>query len=232
MIQEPRKAPTAAHDGYGGGLATARIGTREPMANATAVIKGGGSMGTAVRAHDWSTSPLGPLDGWPAALVNALNLMLNSPESMYLVWGADLTFFFNDAYRPILGLRLEGALGQSLPVLWADAWGAVRQPLEQALAGDATRFVDVPITMARHGAEEATWWSYSYSPIHDGARVGGVICFTTETTARKQAESALQANLQSLERRVEERASASMTGPGVSHRNSSSSPCRTALWKP
>ncbi|WP_295546908.1 ATP-binding protein [uncultured Pseudacidovorax sp.] len=164
----------------------------------------GGAMGAAVRAHDWAATPLGPADQWPGALRNALGLMLNSPESMYLVWGDALTFFFNDAYRPILGPRLEGALGQPLPVLWSDAWEAVRGPMEEALAGRASRFVDVPITMARCGREEQTWWSYSYSPIYDGDVVRGVFCFTVETTQRVHAQQQLAAEAEQQRRILDE----------------------------
>jgi PAS domain S-box-containing protein len=148
----------------------------------------GGIVGEAVRNHDWSSTPLGPVEGWRPALRHALELMLDSPESQYLVWGPDLTFFFNDAYRPILGPRLSGALGQSLPALWTDAWEAVRGPFERAFAGEAGRFVDVPVTMARRGLDEETWWTYSVSPIRDGEAVAGVLCFTSETTDKVRAE--------------------------------------------
>lgn len=166
-----------------------------------ALFPEGGDMGAELRAHDWSHSPLGEPQTWPVALRNALNLMLNSPESMYIVWGKDLTFFFNDTYRPILGPRLDGALGQPLHVLWADAFEAVREPLEKALNGTASRFVDVPITMARRGEPEQTWWSYSYSPLYDGDQIGGVFCHTTEKTEHVLADRAAEAAIGRLAER-------------------------------
>ncbi|MCI0755364.1 PAS domain-containing protein [Teichococcus vastitatis] len=133
-------------------------------------------MGAAIRAQDWSASPHGQPGEWPAALRAALNLMLNSPESLYLLWGPDLTFFFNDAYRPVLGPRLPRALGQPVRTLWADAWTSVRPFVDKALAGGTSRFEDMPVTMARHGVPEETWWSFSFSPLHDDAgAVGGVL---------------------------------------------------------
>ncbi len=104
----------------------------------------GGEMGALVRAHDWSRTPLGPSENWPAALKVALNLVLASPESMFLAWGPDLTFFFNDTYRPILGPRLFGALGAPMPELWSDVWEQVRPSVELALSGTASRFDDLP----------------------------------------------------------------------------------------
>ena len=126
--------------------------------------------------------------------------MLDSPQSMYLVWGPERIFFYNDAYRPILGPRLPDALGQPLAVLWADAWEAVRVPLTQALQGRAVRFVDVPIEMARRGEPEQTWWSYSFSPLRDDAgQIAGVLCFTRETTEHVNASQALRDSEQRLD---------------------------------
>ncbi|WP_312236201.1 hypothetical protein, partial [Stenotrophomonas sp.] len=71
---------------------------------------GTGVVAEQVRAMDWHATPVGAVETWPGALRNAVNLMLASPESMYVVWGEALTFFFNDAYAPILGPRLQGAL--------------------------------------------------------------------------------------------------------------------------
>ena len=156
-------------------------------------LAGGGEMGALIRAHDWSTSPIGPPERWPSALRVALALMLDSPESMYLAWGPDLVFFFNDAYRPILGPRLPAALGALLPELWSDAWEQVRSIAEKALAGEASRFDDMPVTMARYGRPEETWWSFSYSPIRDGTgAVVGLFCITNETTARVRSVAALR----------------------------------------
>ncbi|KAF1017016.1 MAG: hypothetical protein GAK31_00275 [Stenotrophomonas maltophilia] len=80
-----------------------------------------GDAAAAIRARDWRGTVLGEPAQWPVALRCALELMLNSPESMYLVRGPELVFFHNDAYAPILGPRLHGAIGQPLRVLWADA---------------------------------------------------------------------------------------------------------------
>jgi hypothetical protein len=76
------------------------------------------------------------------ALRAALNLMLNSPESLYLL--------------SVLGPRLPGALGQPVRTLWADAWASVRPFVDKALAGGTSRFKDMPVTLARHGVPKET----------------------------------------------------------------------------
>ncbi len=173
-------------------------------------------MGAAIRARDWRDSPLGPREHWPGALRQALTLMLNSPESMYLLWGPEHLFFFNDTYRPILGPRLPHALGQPLPAVWADAWPSVRQTIEAALRGESSSFQDLFIPMARHGEPEQTWWSFSFSPLHDDDGViRGVFCVTQETTGRVVAQRELQAERHQLARTFEQAPSlmALLTGP-------------------
>ncbi len=143
----------------------------------------GGITADEMRAFDWSATRIGPPGRWPVALRVAVDLILDSPESMYLAWGPELHFFFNDAYRPVLGPRLPVALGTTLPELWPDAWDAVRPWVEDALAGRASRHVDMPVVMARRGEPERTWWTFSYSPLRgeDGV-VRGLFCVTSETT--------------------------------------------------
>lgn len=164
------------------------------------LLIGGGETGELIRRHDWASTPIGSFDAWPQSLLNALEVMLNSPESMYLVWGKELTFFYNDAYRPILGPRLDGALGQSLPVLWADAWDAVRDGMQKALSGKPVRSDYALITMAREEIPEETWWSYSFSPLRDDdGSVRGVLCYTREMTEHVKATLALAESEQRLD---------------------------------
>ncbi|EPM87851.1 sensory box histidine kinase/response regulator, partial [Pseudomonas syringae pv. actinidiae ICMP 18804] len=89
-------------------------------------------MGRLTRETDWSTSALGPKQAWPTALLSSLNLMLSCPDSMYLLWGADFTLFFNDAYNQVLPLPAHQALGKPIAAIWGDAWEAVRPLAEQA----------------------------------------------------------------------------------------------------
>eukprot|EP01037_Dinobryon_pediforme_P045331 gene45331-57761_t len=126
-----------------------------------------------------------------------LQFLLASPESMYLVWGDSQTFFFNDAYAPILGPRIAGAMGADFRTLWADAYPAVEPMFLGALAGDAFRVVDHPVPMARWGEPEETWWTFSFSPVFDDrGAVAGVLCLANETTANVvQAESKRQVDL-------------------------------------
>lgn len=142
-------------------------------------------------AVDWDQHVLGPRACWPHTLEVVVGSLLGSPESMYLVWGPDRTFFFNDPYRPILGPRLARAMGARFEDLWADAWPSVEAIFLKAEAGEATRVVDLPIPMARYGEPEETWWTFSYTPVREvSGEIVGVLCITNETTDRVRTEQA------------------------------------------
>ena len=159
-----------------------------------------------IAERNWARTPVGPQSKWPDALRMALNLILNSPESMFLAWGPELTFFFNDAYTPLLGPRLGQAMGAPMPEIWSDVWEDVRSTVDKALVGESTRFDDLPLTMVRHGEPEATWWTFSYSPLYDAQnRVCGMFCVTNETTERVVSSAGLRELNANLETRVAER---------------------------
>jgi hypothetical protein len=50
----------------------------------------GGMMGALVRAHDWSLTPLGPREVWPADLRATVDLVLGAPMAMVLLCGPEL----------------------------------------------------------------------------------------------------------------------------------------------
>ncbi|MBM6579282.1 PAS domain-containing protein [Microvirga sp. BT689] len=152
----------------------------------------GGVMGERIRHHDWSATPVGPIEAWPHSLRTAVGMMLHSKFPTYLVWGRDLTSFYNDAYVPILGAKPE-ALGQPFRDVWGEAWDVVGPIAEKALLGQASYFEDLPIMIERNGYPEQTWWTFSYGPIHNEAGdVAGIMCIVHETTAKVQSEQRLE----------------------------------------
>lgn len=155
-------------------------------------LANGGAMGERVRRHDWSSTPIGAVETWPHSLRTAVSMILHSKFPTFMVWGPELTAFYNDAYRPMLGTKPE-ALGRPFREIWSEAWDVMGPIAERALAGEASYFEDLPITLQRKGFAEQTWWTFSYSPVHDEAGdVGGVLCIVHETTAKVLGEQRLE----------------------------------------
>ena len=165
-----------------------------------------------IETFDWSTTPLGPRERWPASLEAIYSMMLGSPLSMCATWGPEQTLLYNAAYAPILAMRHPAALGQPIAKVWADVWNDIGPLIDSVLGGKALHFVDLHLLMTRKGHEEDTWWSFAYNPIRDGARVMGILNIANETTSgvmaqqqRDEAEAQLRRRNAALEREVEER---------------------------
>src|SRR5579872_3113747 len=85
------------------------------------LIFGSGEMADLIRAFDWSTTSLGPIEDWPEALLITLNTLLGNRQPSFLFWGDELIQFYNDAFRPSLGFdKHPKAVGQRGPECWAE----------------------------------------------------------------------------------------------------------------
>jgi PAS domain S-box-containing protein len=164
----------------------------------------GGKLGELIRAHDWSASPLGPPEGWPQPLKTVVDLLLQSRFPMFVAWGEELGFLYNDAYAEILGAKHPSALGSRFHDIWAEIWPDISPLIDAAMAGRAIYREDLPLVMNRKGYDEDTWFTFSYSPLRDDdGRIAGMFCACSETTRRVLAERGLRELNETLERRVD-----------------------------
>jgi signal transduction histidine kinase/CheY-like chemotaxis protein len=168
-------------------------------------LQGGGAVGALMRTHDWSPSPLGAPETWPQPLRSVVGLVLQSRFPMFVAWGDGLGFLYNDAYAEILGAKHPRALGQRFYDVWGELWPEISPFIDAALAGQAIYREDLPLVINRKGYDEQTWFTFSYSPLHDeSGKVAGMFCAVSETTRRVLAERALRELNETLERRVNE----------------------------
>jgi len=166
-------------------------------------LAGGGQTGALMRAHDWSTSPLGEPESWPQSLRTVVGLLLQSQFPMFVAWGDALGFLYNDPYAGILGTKHPGALGTRFQDIWSEIWPDISPLIDAAMSGRATYREDLPLVMNRKGYDEKTWFTFSYSPVRDeSGKVAGMFCVVEETTRRVLAERALRELNETLERRV------------------------------
>jgi PAS domain S-box-containing protein len=157
-------------------------------------LAGGGEMGALTRAHDWSATPLGRPETWPQSLRTAVRILLNTNHPMFIWWGRELIQFYNDAYRQTMGPeRHPSALGQRGRECWEEIWPIIGPQIEQVMSGGGATWHEnqlVPVT--RHGRLEQVYWTYGYSPIDEGDRVGGVLVVCRDVTRDYLAAAALR----------------------------------------
>jgi PAS domain S-box-containing protein len=147
-------------------------------------------MAERVRAMDWSQTPIGPVENWPASLRFVVDLCLSSRFPMHIWWGPELINIYNDGHIPVLGKRHPDALGQPAAKVWAEVWPLLAPQVEAVmLRGESTWNERVYVVLERHGFREDAWFTWSYSPIRDEAgRIRGLMCISTEDTERVLAE--------------------------------------------
>ncbi len=147
-------------------------------------LSDGGEVGALMRAHDWSASPLGAPSAWPQSLRSVVGLILSSKFPMFVAWGPELAFLYNDSYIGILGSKHPLALGGRFEEIWREIWSDIHPIILQALDGQSTFYANLPLTINRRGFDEQTWFTFSYSPVRDeSGAIAGMYCACTETTA-------------------------------------------------
>jgi PAS domain S-box-containing protein len=168
-------------------------------------LTGGGDMAALMRAHDWSASPLGRPDTWPQSLRSVVGLLLSSKFPMFVAWGPELGFLYNEPYAQILGAKHPSALGARFRDIWSEIWADISPLVDAALAGQATYHENLPLVMNRRGYDEQTWFSFSYSPVREeNGQIAGMYCACTETTGQVLAERRLAAETERQRRLFEQ----------------------------
>lgn len=119
----------------------------------------------------------------PAELRTVLTMILDCPEPLWIAWGPDNLFYFNDAFSPWMGNKLDGAMASPVRVVWHDVWDELGGAIADAMAGTHRSFRNLRVFMNRDGTRRETFWTFSYSPIRiaDGS-VGGILCVVSDQT--------------------------------------------------
>lgn len=140
-------------------------------------------MDARIQKLDWSRNPLGPMSTWPQALKTLLDLMLASRQPMFMAWGAEQTWLYNDAFIPILGRKHPTALGKPALEVWAEAKEVLTPLFERVFAGEAVHLGDIDLMLDRHGILEEAHFAFSYTPARgDDGTVAGLFGACIETT--------------------------------------------------
>ncbi|WP_366946410.1 GAF domain-containing protein, partial [uncultured Bradyrhizobium sp.] len=142
---------------------------------------------------DWASTSIGPPETWPDSLKTAVRIMLTSQQPIWIGWGDDLTFLYNDPYKSIIGGKHPRALGQPTRVVWREIWNDIAPLLTKAMSGSEGTYVEAQLLiMERNGFPEETYYTFSYSPIPDADGLpAGIFCANTDDTQRVISERQL-----------------------------------------
>ncbi len=147
---------------------------------------GSGEAADALRATDWSATPVGRPDGWPGELRAAVEVALGSRFPMGVLWGPELTVVYNDGFIPVLDARHPEAMGRPIAECLPEAW-PVLGPLARRVmeTGEGVWLEDTELVLRRHGRADPAYFTFSYSPIRSAwGSVAGIFVAAVETTAQ------------------------------------------------
>jgi PAS domain S-box-containing protein len=157
-------------------------------------------MARAIREHDWSSTPLGPIGDWPISLRTAVGYLTASSVPMVLLWGQEGVLIYNDGYARFAGRRHPELLGMGAREGWPEIADFNDGNIRRGLAGEAWSLRDQELVLDRRGAPEAGWMDLDYTPVpQDDGTPGGVMVLVTETTERRIAEERLRAAVERLD---------------------------------
>jgi PAS domain S-box-containing protein len=137
---------------------------------------------------------MGPIAAWPQSLKTAVRILITSRYAMWLGWGPELIFFYNDAYAQMtLGKKHPWALGKPAKEVWAEIWTDLDPRIRRVTdTGEATWDEGLLLFLERSGFPEETYHTFSYSPLtDDDGRINGLFCVVMEETERVIGERQL-----------------------------------------
>ena len=162
-----------------------------------------GEMAQRIRAFDWSTTDLGPMNAWPSSLTSAVQMMLASPMPMVMLWGHAGYMIYNDSYSVFAGGRHPYLLGTPVELGWPEVADFNRNVVDTCLAGGTLSYRNLPLELLRDGRPEEVWMDLYYSPVAgDDQRPAGVLAIVVETTEHMISERLRQELTHNLEQRV------------------------------
>ncbi|UTY60043.1 response regulator [Massilia sp. erpn] len=145
-------------------------------------------------ACDWSRSPLGQPAHWPHTLRLSVEIMLNSPQAMLLMWGRQQVMLFNDAYIELAGPPSLQAPGGTVPSMLPAAWSWNPAALEQVWDGRALAFRAQPLQLWRGGKPASVGLDLYYTPLRNPTGdIDGILCALREAAPLPAAAAAAQA---------------------------------------
>lgn len=131
-------------------------------------------------APDWSLTRLGEPVCWPPGLRTAVDILLNCPTPMLLMWGREQLMLYNDAYVAFNGMPNLQTPGGKVPSVLPPAWSWSAAVIDHAWHGHSASYRAQPLTVWRDGAPTQLPCDLYYTPVRDtDGTVAGILCTLT-----------------------------------------------------
>ena len=147
-----------------------------------------GEMAALIHSRNWAETPIGAPDSWSVSLRMMVNFLLANRFPLLLWWGPQYLQIYNDAYRPIPGVKHPRSLGQPAAECWSEIWNILQPLIDTPFdGGPATWIEDLELEVCRSNFTEETHFTVAYSPVPDDTAprgIGGVLATVHEITEK------------------------------------------------
>lgn len=158
------------------------------------LFPGPGEMRARMRAFDWASTPVGPVEEWSQSLKSTVKTLLASRYPMVLVWGDNLIQFYNDAYSKLIGDKHPEALGIDIRITLAEAWDTLGPMINEVMETGYANWVPTQmLLLERAGYREESYFSLSHAPAEDDSgQIVGMFAVCSEVTQQVLGERRLR----------------------------------------
>src|SRR3546814_5515356 len=112
---------------------------------------------------------------WSRSLRLAVDLLLESPLAMILLWGEDLVQIYNDGYREVMAGKHPSGLGQPSPECWPEVRSFTVPVHEAVLRGEGRSFRGQKLVLERGDGPGEAWFDLTYIPVRsESGAVAGI----------------------------------------------------------
>lgn len=151
-----------------------------------------------IRNYDWADTEIGSISAWSQTLLHTVNLILQSPAQLLILWGENAHMIYNDAYALFAGAKHPQSLGNKAINVWDEGKDFILNVIEEVYKGNTLSYKDVPFVLSRNNVPETIYLNMDFSPIMDNGKPQGILVVHNETTKNINAEKALSENEERL----------------------------------
>ena len=170
-------------------------GHRQKNVDTGSFLTGGGKLAQAILSFDWSQTPLGAIDRWPAPVKTTVSLILLSPVAILTMWGKQGIAIYNEPFAAFAQTRHPKLMGMGIRDGWPEIADFHDNALKVGLRGESLSYRNQEIALDRSGSVEQAKVNLDFSPVvGESGEPIGVMAIVLETTQKADAIDRLLEN--------------------------------------
>jgi PAS domain S-box-containing protein len=139
-----------------------------PAKNKLQLIVGNSDAARLLRTKKWELTGLHIIEKWPKPLLNNLNFVLNSQFPMFILWGTEHYFFYNDKWNSNFSYlkNYNQLVGETAEKVFGSHWNKLKPVIHDLFHSNSDSVgKDHILALTAEGVPTTTIWRISFCPI-------------------------------------------------------------------